>query len=115
MPHTGSRALSAMRAVWDSRAALSTSGPARAPVHLMRTLLTMVMVGGLLGSRALAVVDQPRGATPRATDLFRAERLAEEVRRRLEMPAAKEISHWKRGGGGWQRRREGGAALATDG
>ena len=80
----------------------------------MRTLLTMVMVGGLLSSRALAVVEQPRGETPRATDLLRAERLAEEVRRRLEMPAVKEISRWKRGGEGW-RAREGGAALATDG
>ena len=80
----------------------------------MRTLLTMVMVGGLLSSRALAVVDQPRGETPRATDLLRAERLAEEVRRRLEMPAVKEISRWKRGGEGWQPR-QGGAALSTDG
>jgi hypothetical protein len=80
----------------------------------MRTLLTMVMVGGLLGARALAVVDQPRGETPRATDLLRAERLAEEVRHRLELPAVKELSHWKRGGEGW-RPREGGATLATDG
>ena len=80
----------------------------------MRTMLTMVMAGGLLGSRALAVVDQPRGETPRATDLLRAERMAEDVRRRLELPAARELSRWKRGGEGW-RRREGGAALATDG
>src|SRR5262249_61609449 len=78
----------------------------------MRTLLTMVMVGGLLSSRTLAVVDQPRGETPRATDLLRAERLAEEVRRRLEMPAVKEISRWKRGGEGW-RGRGGRAGPAT--
>ncbi len=80
----------------------------------MRTMLAMLMLGGLLGSRAVGLVDQPRSETPRATDLLRAERMAEDVRRRLELPQPREISRWKRGGDGWQRH-EGGAALATDG
>ena len=74
----------------------------------------MVVLSGLLGSRALAAVDQPRGETPRATDLLRAERMAEEVHRRLELPSAREVSRWKHGGDGWGRP-EGRSALATDG
>jgi len=93
---------------------VSTPGTARAPAVLMRTMLAMMMVGGLLGSRAVAVVDQPRSETPRATDLLRAERMAEEVRRRLELPSVRDVGGWKRGGDGW-RRREGRAAPATDG
>jgi hypothetical protein len=80
----------------------------------MRTMLAMVLVGGLLGGRAAALVDQPRGETPRATDLLRAEHLAEEVRRRLELPQPREIGSWKRGGDGWARRQAAPAA-ATDG
>jgi hypothetical protein len=80
----------------------------------MRTMLAMMVVGGLVGSRAVAVVEQPRGETPRATDLLRAERMAEEVRRRLELPPLRDVGGWKRGGDGW-RRRERGSALATDG
>jgi hypothetical protein len=95
-------------------AGVSNPGTARAPVLLMRTMLAMLMLGGLLGSRAVALVDQPRNETPRATDLLRAERMAEEVRRRLEMPAPREISRWKRGGAGWGRQ-ESSPAVATDG
>jgi hypothetical protein len=45
----------------------------------------------------------PQGnETPRATDLLRAKRMADEAAGRLEMRAPKRGS-WVRGGGGWER------------
>ena len=38
--------------------------------------------------------------TPRATDLLRAEKLAEQARKRLELPGKRAVG-WKRGGKGW--------------
>jgi len=72
------------------------------------------MVGVLWVSPAGAALDQPRSETPRATDLLRAERLAEEVRRRLELPPVRVEGGWRRGGLGW-RRRDPEAKVATDG
>jgi hypothetical protein len=59
-------------------------------------------------------VQPPSTETPRATDLLRAERLAEDVRRRLELPPVRVEAGWRRGGQGWKRR-EAAAKLATDG
>jgi hypothetical protein len=42
--------------------------------------------------------------TPRATDLLRAERLARQLRERLELPRRR-ASGWQRGGGGWDDER----------
>jgi hypothetical protein len=68
----------------------------------MKTLLLVAMmsVGGIAGAMERPVL---RGAeTPRATDLLRAQRLAEQAGRRLKMPAATG-SGWKHGGTGWDR------------
>jgi len=66
----------------------------------MRTML-MAM---LLGSAGLALADEHprlRGAeTPRATDLLRAEKLAEQAKRRLRLPA-KRGPGWLHGGSAW--------------
>jgi len=81
----------------------------------MRTiLLVVVIMGGIWVSRAAAVVEQPRSETPRATDLLRAERLAEDVRRRLELPPTHVEAQWRHGGHGWPRRAPE-AKVATDG
>jgi len=57
----------------------------------------------------------PRGETPRATDLLRAERLADDVRRRLELPPTRAAAGWRPGGAGWPRRNAPAASLAQDG
>jgi hypothetical protein len=80
----------------------------------MRTMVMLVIASGLWVSRAAALTDAPRSETPRATDLLRAERLADEVRRRLELPPARVEAGWRRGGQGW-RHRDPAAKLATDG
>ena len=77
-------------------------------------MVMLAIAGGLWVSRASALADAPRSETPRATDLLRAERQAEEVRRRLELPPARVEAGWRRGGQGW-RRKEPVAKLATDG
>jgi hypothetical protein len=63
---------------------------------------TLVMVVLTLGA-APARAERPtlRGAeAPRATDLLRAEKLAEQARKRLETPARRGAK-WKHGGSGW--------------
>ena len=40
--------------------------------------------------------------TPRATDLLRAQRMADEARKRLTIPPGRERG-WAQGGGGWAR------------
>ena len=46
----------------------------------------------------------PKGdEAPRATDLLRAEKMADEAARRLRLPAPKKRSAWVRGGEGWTR------------
>ena len=73
----------------------------------------------MLGWSGLAVaatgVQAPLGETPRATDLLRAERLADDVRRRLELPPPRATVGWRVGGGGWPRRDAPAARLAQDG
>ncbi len=80
----------------------------------MRTLLVAMVVGGCVAFPASAALEQPRSETPRATDLLRAERLADEVRRRLELPPVRIDAGWRRGGEGW-RRRPAEAKVAQDG
>ena len=76
--------------------------------------MALAIAGGLWVSRTSALTDPPRSETPRATDLLRAERLADEVRRRLELPPVHVEAGWRRGGQGW-RRKEPTAKVATDG
>lgn len=59
---------------------------------------TTVLVLGLAGLAAAAL---PPHATPKATDLFRAKRLAEQVQKRLELPRAP-ARGWQHGGSGWE-------------
>ncbi len=81
----------------------------------MRTILLAMAFGWTGLSAAATGPDPARGETPRATDLLRAERLADEVRRRLELPAAPVETGWRHGGAGWRRREVPAAALAQDG
>jgi hypothetical protein len=80
----------------------------------MRTMLAMVMLGGCWVLGASAALLPPSTETPRATDLLRAERLADEVQRRLELPRVRAEVGWRHGGQGWKRR-EPAAKVATDG
>jgi len=67
----------------------------------MKNILVVVTMHALSITPAFA--ERPRldgGEAPRATDLLRAERLAEQARKRLEMPRP-HSSGWKRGGTGW--------------
>jgi hypothetical protein len=67
----------------------------------MKKILVVVTINAFFLVPALA--ERPRldgREAPRATDLLRAERLAEQARKRLEMPAARS-SGWKHGGTGW--------------
>ena len=77
-------------------------------------MLVLAMASALWTFRAAALTEAPRGETPRATDLLRAERLADDIRRRLELPPARAEAAWRHGGEGW-RRRDPAAKLATDG
>jgi hypothetical protein len=81
----------------------------------MRTLLLALVVGWCGLSAATTGVEPPRGETPRATDLLRAERLADQVRRRLELPPARPEGGWRAGGTAWRRRETPASALAQDG
>ncbi len=74
----------------------------------------MVMLTACWVLGVAAAVQPPGAETPRATDLLRAERLAEDVRRRLELPPVPVEGGWRRGGQGWKRR-ESAAKVATDG
>jgi hypothetical protein len=67
----------------------------------MKKILVVVTMNVFFIAPALA--ERPRldgREAPRATDLLRAERLAEQARKRLEMPAPRS-SGWKHGGTGW--------------
>ena len=70
----------------------------------MKTLLVMVIV--IATTRPALAADLLRsrtGETPRATDLLRAEKMAEEAQRRLALPKRK-TARWLRGGTGWNER-----------
>jgi len=84
----------------------------------MRVLAVVVILGAVWVSGALASRRGPAAETPRATDLLRAKRLAEEVEERRRLPPPATRSGWKRGGGGWAGpgpARSGGASGERDG
>jgi hypothetical protein len=67
----------------------------------MRAFL-VAMVGVVAwASGTLATRRGPADETPRATDLLRAERLAEEAEARRRLPQPGHRSTWKRGGDGF--------------
>src|SRR5690242_20697612 len=64
----------------------------------------MVIVVSVLALRAPASAERPTlngREAPRATDLLRAEKLADQARRRLEAPRSSAHEGWLRGGSGW--------------
>jgi len=68
-------------------------------------LLSIVLLGGLVAS---AFAERPMlggREAPRATDLLRAEKLAEQAEKRLKLPAPRG-GGWKKGGHGWEARGE---------
>jgi hypothetical protein len=63
----------------------------------MHTLVFLTLL-----SASGAASGLPTGAeTPRATDLFRAQRMADDAKSRLEMPRPSSRRGWARGGTGW--------------
>lgn len=76
----------------------------------MQWLLVMAMVGGMGIGAAAATLGKPGPETPRATDLLRAQQLADDVEERRRMPAAQRGSRWRRGGDGGWGGREGSAS-----
>jgi hypothetical protein len=72
----------------------------------MRIVVTVMVLA--LASAAVAARRAPRleDATPSAADLLRAERRAEEVRKRLQVPTPKRTPRWLPGGGGWKDGRQ---------
>jgi hypothetical protein len=67
----------------------------------MKTLLMAVVV--IAGASLGAAAERPRlreREAPRATDLLRAERMAEQARKRLKLPA-RHGAGWQHGGSGW--------------
>ncbi len=80
------------------------------------------MVAGLLGvlvvSTAFAARGTPQAAPPRATDLLRAQRMADDVEDRLRLPPPTGPGGWRQGGGGWDTRprakKAGGSKAITD-
>ena len=63
----------------------------------MRTLIVTMIFAGMTG---VATARLPEREAPRATDLLRARRLADQVEKRLELPRSKP-SGWLPGGGGF--------------
>ena len=72
----------------------------------MKTMMLWAVMLGAFAASALAErpVLRDREA-PRATDLLRAEKLAEQAERRLKLPSPKG-GGWKKGGHGWETRGE---------
>jgi len=72
----------------------------------MKNVLWIVVL--LVGIVAPARAERPvlrGGEAPRATDLLRAEKLAEQAEKRLKVPAPRSAG-WKKGGHGWDARGE---------
>jgi hypothetical protein len=68
----------------------------------MRTMLWIAVVIGM--ARVCCAGELPRlrgGETARATDLLRAERMAEEAEKRRRLPGSSRRHGWLRGGAGW--------------
>jgi len=59
----------------------------------------------LVGFPVLAAARLPERETPHATDLLRAEKMADRVEQRLKLPAMHGPA-WRHGGGGWDVRGE---------
>jgi hypothetical protein len=63
-----------------------------------------VVVAALVMASASAAEERPTlrdREAPRATDLLRAEKLADQARKRLEMPSSQHRARWKHGGAAW--------------
>jgi hypothetical protein len=72
----------------------------------MKKTTLAVMLLGLAAAPAGAERPMLRGReAPHATDLLRAEKLAEQAERRLRLPAPRSAG-WKKGGHGWDARGE---------
>jgi hypothetical protein len=63
----------------------------------MKTIALMTILACTAG---VALPPTHGGEAPRATDLLRAEKLAEQARKRLETPA-RHTHGWRHGGSGW--------------
>jgi hypothetical protein len=71
----------------------------------MKTLVALgivVVVARVAAAGAPAVLRD--GEAPRATDLLRAEKLAEQAEKRRTLPASRHRVEWKHGGSGWNDR-----------
>jgi hypothetical protein len=68
----------------------------------MQTVLIASILVARVASGGTAAGLPQGNETPRATDLLRAKRMADEAAGRLEMRAPKRGA-WVRGGGGWER------------
>jgi len=70
----------------------------------MKMLLVTLLVLATTGlARAADLLRSRTGETARATDLLRAERMADEAQRRLALPRRK-TARWLRGGTDWSSR-----------
>src|SRR5256886_10904130 len=67
---------------------------------MKRTLVAMVLVSAVAGPASAGRPRLPSPAAPRATDLLRAETLAEQAERRLKARAPRGPA-WRHGGAGW--------------
>jgi hypothetical protein len=66
----------------------------------MRIVVTLMIVGALGATSALAATRSESGETTSATSLLTAERRAREAADRLRLPA-ESPARWKAGGQGW--------------
>jgi hypothetical protein len=68
----------------------------------MKTLVvfaTILVVARVAAAGAPVVLRESEA--PRATDLLRAEKLAEQAEKRRTLPPTRHRAEWKRGGNGW--------------
>src|SRR5580765_973005 len=80
----------------------------------MKTLVVFGMIVVVARVAAAGAPVVPRESeSPRATDLLRAEKLAEQAEKRRTLPPARHRAEWKRGGNGWNDR-AGGRAEPSD-
>src|SRR5690348_343910 len=76
-----------------------------APRDMKIMMLPVVVLAGLASSAGAERPTLTEREAPRATDLLRAQRLAEQAERRLRLPSA-HGGGWKHGGDGWDARGE---------